>query len=107
MPSQVRSKSTAPTKQPANVATEALSTVFTKFVGMLDVRPWQQSRVSLGTFDERHPAKGFSVDVVSEPTTPEAITTRIITLARDGAYELVLQISNRGTTTVGVEIWQM
>lgn len=83
------------------------SQVFTRYVGKLEVGPWQQSRMSLGVFDDNNPAKGFSVNLTAGPEFAEAVMTRVISLNRSKQYELMLHIANNGDKKIGIEIWQM
>ncbi len=94
-----RSRASAPQPQ---------GSVFTRYVGKLDVKPRQQSRLSLGLFSADNPAKGFCVHLTPEPEDPESITSHIATpMGRMSTYELTLQITNYGAERISAEVWQM
>jgi len=83
------------------------SQFFTKFVGRLQVKPRQQSRMSLGLFDSSNLAKGFCTTLTPDPL-PGTVVTQIATpLGRMETYELTLQITNYGTEEIQAEVWQM
>lgn len=83
------------------------SSVFTTYVGELHVGPWQQSRMSLGVFSAERPAKGFSINLVSEFASSDAITTQIVNERRGVRYELILHVANRSDKMIDIEVWQM
>lgn len=83
------------------------SSVFTNYVGDIQVGPWQQSRMSLGIFSPERPAKGFSINLVSDFVPSDAITTHILSEQRGTRSELILHIANRSDKMIDIEIWQM
>ncbi len=85
----------------------ANSHIFTKFVGSLEIKPKQQSRMSLGMFNPKNPAKGFSVNLDLDPESSDNVTTEITTLGNSARYELILQVANFGDHKLQAEIWQI
>lgn len=85
----------------------AKSSVFTQYVGTLEVKPRQQSRMSLGLYSDSRPAKGFSIDYLPEPIDTDAISALITSLGRASHYELTLQITNFSDQKVAAEVWSM
>jgi len=83
------------------------SSVFTTYIGELHVGPWQQSRMSLGTYSTNHPAKGFSLNLTSDFAPSDEITTQIISEMRGPRHEFILHIANRTDKIVDIEVWQM
>jgi hypothetical protein len=83
------------------------STVFTHYVGELEVKPRQQSRMSLGLYSIERPAKGFSISYRPEPDQAETIHAEITSMGRASHYELTLQITNFGSQKTVAEVWGM
>lgn len=75
-------------------------------IAEIEVKPREQSHISLGNFDSHHPPKGFAIHINPEPET-EAITTQIISFGTDQEYELVLHIANYATKTISAEVWRL
>jgi hypothetical protein len=72
----------------------------------VEVKAHEQPHVSLGTFTEANPPKGFSIHLTPDPD-PEAIITKVVTLGNEKKYELILHIANYGNKTVNAKIWPL
>jgi hypothetical protein len=83
------------------------SNIFTHYVGELDVKPRQQSRLTLGLYSDTRPAKGFSISYHPEPSHPEALSVEITSLGRTPNYELTLKITNFSDQKTVAEVWSM
>lgn len=71
----------------------------------IEVKPKEQSRVSLGNYDKTGSPRGFVIRVNPE-SEKDAIVTQItrLSLGQNGEYELILHIANYGDRSMGVEI---
>lgn len=112
IPEHIMTENTPRPGRPSNKSrtthvTRAKSSVFTKYIGMLEVRPQQQSRVPLGTFGDENPAKGFSITLNGASDVADAIVTKVLSIGTPRRYELVLQIANNGSKSVTAEMWRM
>jgi len=90
-----------------HLATNRQSTIFTKYIGKLEVKPQQQPKISLGVFGADSPAKGFSVEFSPEPESSESLVTQVAYVGTSKRYELILHITNYGSKTVDAKIWQI
>jgi len=75
-------------------------------ISMVEVKSKEQPRVSLGTFNDHNPPKGFAIHISPDPE-PDAIVTQVTRLDDGEDYELVLHIANYGNKTVSAEVWQL
>lgn len=76
-------------------------------IGKLEVGPGEQKRIALGTFEEAHPPKGFSIAITPDPEE-DAIVTKVTTLETgDGNYELVLHVANYGGRVIEAEVMHL
>jgi hypothetical protein len=79
--------------------------VFTQLKGTITVKPREQSRMSLGTFNDTKPPKGFSIEV--NPEDAESVVSQITSLGTSKRYELILHIANYGDVVVDAEVWSL
>ena len=100
--STARKKTSGSHHSPAND-----SHIFTKYVGSLEVKPHQQSHMSLGRYNAEQPAKGFSINISPDPSSPNSVTTQVTSLGNARRYELILRVANYGTEKLQAEIWQI
>jgi hypothetical protein len=110
MPVELRKESSADTlgkEVEAPYLVNARSSIFTKYVGKLEVKSRQQSRLSLGIFSDDDPAKGFSIEFSPEPESLESVVTQITTIGSPKHHELILQVANYGDKSVRGKVWQM
>ena len=75
-------------------------------LAVVEVKPKEQPRISLGDYVAEHPPKGFAIHIHPDPE-PEAIATQVTKLGTGREYELVLHIANYGDKTITAEIWQL
>ena len=75
-------------------------------VAEIEVRPEEQSHISLGEYTSADPPNGFTIHISPDPE-PDAIVTKITRLGNDTQYELVLHIANYGSKTMSMEVWQL
>ena len=79
-----------------------------QLVGEIEVRPNEQTHMSLGTFQEDQHPKGFTIEPLPAPPEDDAIVARIVRLNQaSAAYELVLHVANYSNTTIDVEIREL
>jgi hypothetical protein len=97
----------SPKKSSAAPRERIRSSIFIHYVGELQVKPRQQSRMSLGLYSSDRPAKGFSISYHPEPAEPMAVTAEINSLGRSNHYELTLQITNFSSQKMVAEVWSM
>ena len=108
MHSKTKSKSTPAPEPHTKRSATSDSSIFTHFVGRLEAKPHQQSRMSLGLFSDDNPPKGFCVTLSPDPETADSVTSRISSpLGSSHSYELLLDITNYGKQKVQAEVWQM
>lgn len=79
-----------------------------KPIGEIEVRPGEQSHISLGVFQEKERLKGFTTELTPEPQDEDAIVTHVARIEKENeGYELILHIANYGNKTVSAEIRQL
>jgi len=79
-----------------------------ELVGEIEVRPNEQTHMSLGTFQENNHPKGFTIEPLPAPPEDDAIVARIVRLHQaDTEYELVLHVANYSSATIDVEIREL
>lgn len=106
-PSPKTTQATARKKTSASRPTSASdSHIFTKYIGSLELKPRQQSHMSLGLFNPAKPAKGFLVNVSPDPSAPDSVTTQITSLGNTRHYELILRVANYSDQELQAEIWE-
>lgn len=93
----------ASTSRPASASD---SYVFTKYLGSLELKPRQQSHMSLGLFNPSKPAKGFLVNVSPDPNVSDSVVTQITSLGNARHYELILRVANYGDQKLQAEVWE-
>lgn len=72
----------------------------------LEVRPRDQTRVSLGDFAIANPQGGFTV-LATPDDYPETVVSRLTRLSSTyDKYELVLHVANYGDRTVTVDVFE-
>jgi hypothetical protein len=76
-------------------------------VEKLEVKPSEQRRILLGRFTGDKPPKGFSVEVMADPDPAGSLLTEVTSLGTSRQYKLVMHITNYGTKTVSVKVWQL
>jgi hypothetical protein len=76
-------------------------------VEKVEVKPSEQRRILLGNFTGDKPPKGFSVEVTPDPNPAGSLLTEVTSLGTSGRYKLVMHVTNYGTKTVNVEVWQL
>ena len=78
-------------------------------IGEIEIRPREQSRLSLGTFHKNKPPKGFVIDITPEPIEDSIVTqvTRLESGAGGASEELILHIANYGDKTICAEVRQL
>ena len=72
----------------------------------LTIEAHQQTHVSLGTFTERRPLRGFSIHLKPDPE-PDSIIAQTTRLDSEGEYELILHIANYGNQVTNAEVWPL
>jgi hypothetical protein len=79
----------------------------TTLISEVEIKPGEQTHVSLGNYDEQSTPKGFSLEL-NAPVENADIIKQITKLEfNDNQYELVLHIANYSTKTISAEIWQL
>jgi len=81
------------------------SLVFTKYVGTIKTKPQSQQHLSLGSYSNDHPAKGFSIVLNPTVKEQETVTTEIVPTGTPNRYAYTLHITNNGAKTVSAEVW--
>lgn len=75
-------------------------------VGQLKVKARDQSKLLLGSFETSQSPKGYSLSVTPEIAC-EAIVSQIMSMDARGRRSLILQVANKGTKPVKVEVWEL
>lgn len=73
-------------------------------VAEMEVKPNEQPHMSLGTYSEAVPPKGFVVAINPDPESAESVVTQIMQVGSKKNYELVLHIANYSNQTVSAEV---
>ena len=83
------------------------SSVFTKYIGSLKVRPAEELQLSLGVFGADRPEKGFSISLAPDPNPSESVVTQILSIGSATRHELFLCLANFSDKPVTAEVWAM
>lgn len=83
------------------------SLIFTKYVGTIKTKPKTKQHLSLGSFTDANPAKGFSIAVSNGHKEADAVTTEITPSGTPQRYAYTLHVTNNSAKTVSAEVWQM
>lgn len=76
-------------------------------IGEIEVRPGDQSHISLGTFSNNRPPVGFSTHLTPDPQD-DAIVTHVARIeVGNNRFELILHIANYGDRTISAEVRQL
>lgn len=76
-------------------------------IGEVEVKPGEQTHITLGNYDSHNTPKGFSIEF-SPSSVDNEIVKQVTKLAlNNNHYELVLHIANYSDKTVGAEIWRL
>ncbi|MET0779803.1 MAG: hypothetical protein ABWY71_03130 [Candidatus Saccharimonadales bacterium] len=78
-----------------------------KLIAQLEVKLGEQQHITLGSFTEASPPKGFSIELTPDPNPAGSVVTEITSLGTAKRYKLVLHIANYGTRAVSAKIWQL
>lgn len=74
-------------------------------IGELKIKPHEQSRLLLGSYEKDKSPKGFSVHISPESEL-DSVASTVISLNRTGGVcNLIMNIENSGTKTVKAQIW--
>lgn len=73
----------------------------------IELKPTDQRRISLGSFTEDNPPKGFSIEITPDPNPEGSVLTEVTSLGTSKRYKLVLHITNYGINTVRAEVWAL
>lgn len=73
----------------------------------IELKPTEQHRISLGSFKEGNPPKGFSVEITPDPSPAGSVLTEVTSLGTTKQYKLILHITNYGVKTVSAEVWEL
>lgn len=73
----------------------------------IELKPTDQRRISLGSFTENNPPKGFSIEITPDPDPEGSVLTEVTSLGTSKQYKLVLHITNYGINTVSAEVWSL
>lgn len=78
-------------------------------IAIIEVKPREDSKISLGTFSKTEPPVGFAVEVYPEPDPEGSLTTKIVSVLKEKSerYELMLLLDNYGIKTVTVEVSEL
>lgn len=77
-------------------------------LGEVEVKPGEQSHISLGDFHKFNPQRNFYVHLNPTPQDEDAIVTQMTQLmTSENQYELVLHIANYDRKTICAEVWQL
>ena len=78
-------------------------------IAIIEVEPHGSARVSLGTFTQQQPPKGFIVELNPDPEPPDSLVSKVVSLlkGKSNQYELMLFLENFGLKTTTVEIWEV
>lgn len=74
-------------------------------IGELKIKPHEQSRLLLGSFQKETSPKGFSVHITPESELDCVASTVISLDKKGGTYNLIMNIENFGSKTVKAQIW--
>lgn len=74
-------------------------------IGELKIKPHEQSRLLLGSFQKDKSPKGFSVQISPESELDSIASTVIALDKQGGKCNLIMNIENFGTKTVRAQIW--
>ncbi len=69
------------------------------------LKPTEQQRIPLGSFEEDNPPKGFSIEITPDPNPEGSVLTEVTSLGTLKQYKLILHITNYGINTVSAEVW--
>jgi hypothetical protein len=73
----------------------------------IEINPNEQRRISLGSFTEYKPPRGFSIELSPDPNPAGSVLTEVTSLGTSKRYKLVLHIANFGTKTVNATVWKL
>lgn len=73
----------------------------------LKVGPAEQCTVSLGSFSEDRPPKGFMVEIDPDPYPAGTTVTEVTSMGSSKRYSLQMHIANFGSKAVNAEIWRL
>lgn len=97
------SESSFSNPEASNLLKEYTNKIHGPLVGEIEVRPGEQTQMSLGIFHEGDSLKGFAIQPL--PTAEDELTARIVRIDQtDATYELILHVANYNTSTADVEI---
>lgn len=88
----------------SHLLTQYLPDNFNEPVSEVEIRPNEQTYMSLGSYDSLHIPKAFAVE--SSPAPDDAIVARVTGFVSDnGQTGLILHIANCSSATVSGTIW--
>lgn len=79
---------------------------FNNLLAEVEIKPVEQTHISLGNYSPDHVPQGFSLKSHPELSDGELITQITKLEHENGEYELVLHVANYGERTISIEIKQ-
>lgn len=78
-----------------------------RLVAITELFPKDEIRYSLGLYDERHPPKGFIIEL--EPNIePSTLTSKIVATRVNGLlYGLELRLASSSNENINVKVWEL
>jgi hypothetical protein len=71
------------------------------------VKPGEQHSMMLGEYTEKHPPKGFAIELSPDPFPDGSVETQINTVGNAKHSKYVLFVANYGTKPIHVEVRQL
>lgn len=79
---------------------------FTNLVAEVEVKPVEQTHISLGNYKGQHNPQGFAIKPYPEVNEDELITQITKLEHENGEYELALHVANYSEKIISIEVWQ-
>ncbi len=76
-------------------------------VAEIEVKPNKQPHMSLGSFTDKAPPRGYVVELSPDPEPSESVVAQIVQVGSSEKFDLILHIANYGNRTISAEVHEL